>query len=190
MLLYSRENHLLAFVIFVHLALCQRGSHFTDFCESACWGHCWKSIGKHSLVKIGPKIIAQFNWRPKRGSTFPATYRHIHFLSYREAESGCSHSRTGMNITSTRLVTYNVHCRLVLNWPGVEVVRFSYCIYQHRRSHDWSVFLSPDHVTLDGMRHRRNYTIWFCTHHRIDVANVPQLCNETVTVMIATARRC
>jgi hypothetical protein len=101
-------------------------------------------------------------------------YKAIKVLPSKEAESIRLYSLRGINITRTRRnVTYNVPCRLVLNWPAVELVTFVHCIYQHRRSRDWSVFLSPDGVTLVGMSHRRNYTIRFV--HIITGSMLPTL---------------
>ena len=89
-------------------------------------------------------------------------------------------------ITRTRHnITYNVPSCLVLKWPVVEPVTSVCCIYQQRHSHDWSVFLSPDRVTLKAMTHRRIYTIWFCSHyHRIDVSNFTKCFSETQIFVI------
>jgi len=73
----------------------------------------------------------------------------------------------------------------------LEIFTFVYCIYQHRRSLDWSVFLSSDRVTLDGMPHRRKYTICFCTHHhRMDVANLEKCCSATQISVTVMPKRC
>ena len=137
---------------------------------------CWET----PFLLKSSKSIARFTWRPKYASVYPATlYRHIHALSSREAESDCLCSRRGRNIMRTRhSVTYNVLCHLVLNWPGVELVTFVCCIYQHIRSSAWSVFLSPDGMTRDGMHHRRNYNIWFV--HIITGSMLPSLWNVSV----------
>ena len=105
----------------------------------------------------------------------------INALPLEETESGCLCSRRGISIKRTRHnFTYNVPYRLVLDWPVVGLVTSVYCIYQHRPSRDWLVFLSPDRVTPNGMPRRRIYNNWFCTHyHRIDVANLTKWFNET-----------
>jgi hypothetical protein len=46
-------------------------------------------------------------------------------------------------------------------WCTVQTGRFVHCIYQHRLSRDWSEFLSPDGVTVNGMPHRRMCVICF-----------------------------
>ena len=95
-------------------------------------------------------------------SIYSATlYRHKKLYS-KEEESGFLCSRRGINITRTRhTITYNVPCRLVINWPAMELLTFVHCIYQQRRSRNWSVFLSPDRVTKEGLSHRTNYPIRF-----------------------------
>jgi hypothetical protein len=119
-------------------------------------------LGKPSFVKIGPKISRCLLEDLRMLQCIRRHYKTIKVLPSKEAESDCLCSRRGINITRTRHnVTYDVLCRLILNWPAVELVTFVHCIYQHRRSHDWSVFLSPDRVTLDGMQHRRKHTIRF-----------------------------
>ena len=149
-------------------------------------------LGKPSLVKIGPKVLR--SWLDDLGMAH-FSLRHyiaIKALSSTKVVSGCLCSRRCINITRTHHnVTCNVHIPLVLNCPVVELVTFVYCFYQHRRSHDWSVFLSPDVVTLDGMPRRRNYTIWLCTHHnRIDVANLKKCCSTTQIFVMVMPKRC
>jgi hypothetical protein len=59
-------------------------------------------------------------------------YVAIKTLPSKEAESGCLCSRRGINISRTRHnVTYNVPCRLVLNWQAVDLLTFIHIIYQH-----------------------------------------------------------
>jgi len=76
------------------------------------------------------------------------------------------------------IVTYYVSCRLLLYWRAVELLTFVYCIYHHRRFRYWAVFLSPDGLTLDGMPHRRNYTIIFV--HIITGSMLPTLRSDVV----------
>jgi len=85
----------------------------------------------------------------------------------------------------------NLPCCLVLNWPGVDLLTFVYCLYYHRRSQDRSVFLSPDRVALDEMPHMRNCTIGFCTHHyRIDIVNLTNCCSATQIFVMVMPMRC
>jgi hypothetical protein len=101
-------------------------------------------------------------------------------------------SSRSINITWTRHnVTYNAPFSLVLKWPAVKLVTFLYCFYQHKSYSDWSVFLSPDDVTLDGIPHRRKYTICFCTHHHwMDVDNPYEIFQSTQIFEMVMPKLC
>jgi len=156
-----------------------------EFNESVHWGLSWKSVWKNPvLLKLGKNYRAVYciRWH----------YIAVKALPSKEAESGFLCSRSGINITRKRHnITYNVTCRLVINWPMLDLVTFAHSIYQHKCSRAWSVFLSPDGVTLDGMPHMRKCTIWFCTHHhRIDVAIVRNCFSATQIFVIVMPKRC
>ena len=165
------------------------------------YGFHWKHIlgtllknlfGKPSFVKIGPKVSRCLLEDLSMLQCIRPHYVAIKALPFKEDESGCLCSRRVIRIMRTpHNVTYNVPCRLVLNWPAVDLLTFVHCIYQHRRSRDWSVFLSPGRVTLDGMLHRRIYTICFCTQrYGIDVANFTQCCSATHIFVMVMPIRC
>jgi len=136
-----------------------------DFIDSVYWGLSGKYFGKPQFCLNRAKIIALFSSWPDYCSVYSATlyghkcaafqWRWIRLFMQPKGDkyqANASH------------VTYNVHCRLVINWPVVELVTSVYFIYQHRPSLDWSVFLSPDCVILNEMLHRRIYAIWFFVH--------------------------
>ena len=174
MLLYIREERLLIslylFVCrFVSVAPISRIS-----LKAYIGGFLENLLGNPIFVKIVLKLLRCLLDDQSMLQYIRQYYMVINALPLKEAESSCLCSRRLINITRSRhSVTYNVLCCLVLNWAVVEPVTSVYSIYQHSSSLDWSVFLSPDRMTLDGMTHRRIYTIGFCTHyHRIDVANL------------------
>jgi len=138
-------------------------------------------LGKSNFAKIVPKLSRCLLEDLSLLQCIRRHYMAINALPSKEAEPSCLCRRFGINIPRTRHnVTYNVLCRLVINWPVVELVTSVYFIYQHRLSRDWSVFVSRDRVTLNGMLHERIYTVWFCTHYQwIDVANLTKCLSET-----------
>jgi hypothetical protein len=119
-------------------------------------------LGKANFVKIGPKISRCLTVDL---SMIQCIRRHcisIKTLRSNDVVWGFLSTSRGVNVTRTRHnLKYNVPCRVVLNRPRSNLVTFVHCIYQHKRSRYWSVFLSPDVVTLDGIQHRRNYNIRF-----------------------------
>jgi len=162
-----------------------------DLIDSVYWGLRENLLGTHSFVRI---VLNLSRCLLEDLSLLQCIRRHymaINALPSKEAEPDYLCSQMGIDITRTRHnVTYNVLCRLVLNWPVVELVTSVYSIYQHRPSRGWSVFLSPDRVTPDGMPHGRIYTIWLCTHyHRIDVANFTKCFSETQIFVIVVPKR-
>jgi hypothetical protein len=163
MLLYCRKKHLLAslylfvcrFISVDPISWISLKAYIGDFRENL--------FGKPSFVKIGQKYRS-VTWRREYASLYSATLYHHKFSALQRSWICLFIYRRSTNIWRTRYnITYNVTCRLVWNWPAVELVTFVCCIYQHKRSIDWSVFLLPDGVTLDGMPHRRNYTIFLYT---------------------------
>jgi hypothetical protein len=158
---YCREKHLLASLYVLVCRFVGVAAMSWISLRAYIWFFRENLLGKRSFVKIGPKLSALFTWRPEYASMYSATYRKK-TLPSKGAESDFFCSRRRINITQIpHNVMYNVPFLLVLNWPAVELVTLVHCVYQQRRSRDWSVILSPDIMTLDGMPHRRKYTIWF-----------------------------
>jgi hypothetical protein len=80
-------------------------------------------FGNSIFFKIVPKLLRCLLDDQSMLQYFRRRYMVINALFFKEAQSSCLCSRSGINITRTRHnVTYNVACRLVLNWTLMEIV--------------------------------------------------------------------